>query len=490
MVVLTTKKTSARNSPRELYESSGKMAFGQLCNASGIPKDTLRRFLQAGYVPQPKQLLFHAAARSCDLPGGPTEIGFGGARGPGKSHASFAQMIIDDCQRIPNLKCLFLRKQAKAAREAFADLRREVLKNVPHRYLQSGSLELPNGSRVILGHFRTEGDIDAYLGLQYDLIVIEESTQLTAQKKREIRTCLRTSKTNWRPRVYHTTNPGGVDHYGFKLQFIEPWRMKTETNTRFIPATVRDNIFINTEYVANLEALVGWQRKAWLDGDWDIASGQYFSNFVREMVQIEPFDIPANWPIWGSLDYGFQHPTAIYLHASFDGSIYTWSEHVEQKQLPEYHAEVVRERLRAAGRSLRHLDSFAAGTDCFSQRGASDGLTIAMQYQKYGIDLTQAAVDRQSGWSEMLRRFGDKGRGKLPTVRIFSNCSLLLNCIPSLQHDPDKPEDVLKVNADEEGKGGDDPADAFRYGVMERAELRQPEGSDSDLAKALRGDYR
>jgi hypothetical protein len=32
-----------------------------------------------------------------------------------------------------------------------------------------------------------------------------------------------------------------------------------------------------------------------------------------------------------------------------------------------------------------------------------------------------------------------------------------------LQHDPNRPEDVLKVDADEDGNGGDDAADALRY---------------------------
>jgi phage terminase large subunit len=39
----------------------------------------------------------------------------------------------------------------------------------------------------------------------------------------------------------------------------------------------------------------------------------------------------------------------------------------------------------------------------------------------------------------------------------------LLECIPTLLHDPNRPEDVLKVDADEDGVGGDDAADALRY---------------------------
>jgi hypothetical protein len=38
-----------------------------------------------------------------------------------------------------------------------------------------------------------------------------------------------------------------------------------------------------------------------------------------------------------------------------------------------------------------------------------------------------------------------------------------------LQHDPNRPEDVLKVDADENGVGRDDAADALRYLVATRS---------------------
>ena len=38
----------------------------------------------------------------------------------------------------------------------------------------------------------------------------------------------------------------------------------------------------------------------------------------------------------------------------------------------------------------------------------------------------------------------------------------LLETLPALQHDPNRPEDVLKIDADEDGIGGDDAADALR----------------------------
>jgi hypothetical protein len=49
------------------------------------------------------------------------------------------------------------------------------------------------------------------------------------------------------------------------------------------------------------------------------------------------------------------------------------------------------------------------------------------------------------------------------TAFIHERCTRFIECLPSLQHDPNRPEDVLKVDADEDGVGGDDAADCLRY---------------------------
>ena len=60
-----------------------------------------------------------------------------------------------------------------------------------------------------------------------------------------------------------------------------------------------------------------------------------------------------------------------------------------------------------------------------------------------------------------------------PTLFIHERCGRLIETLPALQHDQSRPEDVLKVDADEEGVGGDDAADALRYLVaMKSREVR------------------
>ena len=421
--------------PWERYFEIGRRA--------GCPKDQMDRFQAADVIFQQRQLAASAAARLCDRADGPTAIGYGGARGGGKSHWLLGQMGVDDCQRVPGLKCLLLRKVGKANLEHFEDLRRKLFTRLPHEFSAfRGILTFKNGSRIIAGHFQNEKDIDAYLGLEYDVIGIEEATTLTARKYQDITTCCRTSKPNWRPRIYSTTNPGGVGHGWYRNRFIVPFQTGKEIDTRFIAARVTDNRWNNPEYIRVLQGLTGWQRRAWLDGDWDIAAGQYFTTLRREVHVVNDFNFDETrareWFL--ALDYGFAHYTVALLGCTDgDGNMFVVDEHAERLWLPERHAAAIKAMLarhKIGDRKLvvTDLKRSGAGADVFSRQ--SDGTTIAAQYAKHGINLRCANTDRVNGWAEIMSRFGDIEAGIRPTLFILSRCSRLLETLPALQHDP------------------------------------------------------
>jgi phage terminase large subunit len=381
---------------------------------------------------------------------------------------------VDDCQRVPGLKCLLLRKVGKANLEHFEDLRRKLFTNLVHDFSAfRGILTFDNGSRIIAGHFQNEKDIDAYLGLEYDVIGIEEATTLTARKYQDMTTCCRTSKPNWRPRIYSTTNPGGVGHGWYRKLFIEPWQRRAEAETRFIAARVTDNRWNNPEYTRVLEGLTGWQRRAWLDGDWDIAAGQFFTTLRRDVHIVSDFDETRAREWFCALDYGFTHYTVVLLGcADGDGSLFVVDEHAERLWLPQRHAPAIAAMLGRHASSNRRLEisdlkRFVAGADVFSRQ--SDGSTVASQYAKLGLTLKPANMERMSGWAEILHRFGDPANGVKPRLLIHERCARLVECLPALQHDPSRPEDVLKVDCDEDGVGGDDAADCLRYLVATKA---------------------
>ncbi len=442
--------------------------YAAAARAAGCPSDQIENFAAGGYAAQPKQLEFHAAARAADHTSGPEYIGMGGARGGSKSHSIFAQVALDDCVRMPGLKALFLRSVGKAARESFEDL---IGKVCPHllRYYQPGNsrLIIPNTSRIILGGFRHESDIANYLGIEYDVIAVEEYTLLSAEKKRLLRGSKRTAKPNWRAREYSSTNPGGVGHAWYKAEFVKPWETGAETTTRFIPATYRDNAYLKPEYVKWLNGLTGWLGRAWRDGDWEIAAGQFFTTWQRAVHVIdEPFTPPADWMRWAALDYGFVHPTVAYLFArDGDGVTYVLDEHYQAGWLPERQAEAIHALLHRNHTAYEKLAGFVAGTDIFAQRGNSE-ISIAQQYANAGLELTPANTDRINGAAQILRLLGDTAAGIAPRLQIFGRCTQLLECLPVMQHNPRRPEDVKKIDADAEGWGGDDPYDALRYGLM------------------------
>jgi hypothetical protein len=119
------------------------------------------------------------------------------------------------------------------------------------------------------------------------------------------------------------------------------------------------------------------------------------------------------------------------------------------------------------GLTVEQLRRFVAGTDVLSRQ--SDGTTIAGQYAREGITLRPASMERINGWAAVLQGFGDSEGGVRPKLFIHRRCGRLVETLPALQHDPSRPEDVLKVDADEDGVGGDDAADALRYMVATKS---------------------
>lgn len=457
------KKLSKKQQAEIEAQVAPYIAYAKTAKEQGCGLEQTHNFIKAGIVLQPKQLLFAAKCRECDLPDGPTSVMYAGGRGSSKSHAFMSQIFADDCQRIPGLKVLILRKSGKANKEQINDFRTKLLKNIPHHYKeQAGIIQLENGSQVLVGHFKDEKDISIYLGLEYDLIGIEEANQLTFTKIKAILSCLRTSKSNWRPRCYLTTNPGGVGHAQNKQVWYDPWKEGREKDTRYVHTLVYDNTFVNKEYVKYLESLTGWQRHAWLDGSWDFMAGAFFTNFSLEhhVVDFCPTSEARSWMC--GLDYGFQHPTAsLLMFEDKAGVIWILDEYSQNETVIEEHAENIRYMLRSHNVDLMDLQYFVAGKDCFSRK--PDGTTIADEYLKHGIELKPAEVDRINGWARMQQLLGDVSKGIQPKLYIHRRCKHLIHQIQIAQHSEKRPGDIDKFNANETGEGGDDSLDVCRY---------------------------
>jgi hypothetical protein len=104
--------------------------------------------------------------------------------------------------------------------------------------------------------------------------------------------------------------------------------------------------------------------------------------------------------------------------------------------------------------------------------------TVASQYAKLGITLRCANTERVNGWAEVLHRLGDPSNGVPARLFFHERCARLIECLPSLQHDPNRPEDVLKV----------DPGWCWRRGCGGLfAVFGRHEGAQSDAEEAEGG---
>lgn len=447
---------------------------------AGVPRDQLECFLKSGYVPLPWQLGFHATARSCDITGGPVWLGVGGARGPGKSHAVFAQCAIDDCQRVPNLKFLFLRQTSGAAKESFEDLIQKVIKNkIEYEYVNN-NIRFANGSKILLGGFHDERDIDKYVGIEYDGIAIEELNQLQRVRVDKLLGSMRTSKPNWRPRLYTSFNPGGKGHNDVKEMFIMPYRKNEETKTRFIPSTYKDNPYLNDEYTEYLEGLEGNLGKAWREGDWDIFEGQFFNEWreARHVVEPYPGGVPKGWKLVRAIDHGRTKPTCCLWGAiDFDGRLHIYREYYMAGVDADINAQKIKELSKDEVYAFTILDSA-----CFSKTGTEE--TIAEIYERNGVLCLPATKNRKSGWvlvHEYLRGdeflTADRTLAMQPRVVFYRICYNSIRTIPTLLHDESDPEDL-------DTNGEDHAADALSYILQWLHESKSPK-EKTEIEKKL-----
>lgn len=419
----------------------------------GMPVDQVERFLKAGYAPLPWAMKVHATAREADKEDGPFWIGLGGARGPGKSHLSMAQLM-DDCMRTPGLKALFLRKTKMSASESLDDLVRRVFGEIEYSYAPSlGKIEFPNGSRILIGGYQNENDIEKYIGIEYDVVVIEEASQIGEDKIIKFRGSVRTSKANWRTRIYLTTNPGGIGHSWFKKYLVQG-RDFIGGKTAFFPSTYKDNPFLAKDYIDYLEAIPGQLGKAWRDGDFDVFAGQAFPQFSYAKHVVTPFAIPENWFVWRGIDEGYTAAWCCVWAARDPDTrkIYIYREAYAKQLTIRQQAE----RINEMTQEWEHIALTYADPAMWTQKNMEGVISSsADEYRTNGVPLTKADNKRIAGKRKLDGLLATQPDG-LAGIMIFNNCTNLIEQLENLPVDANNPEDV--------DTGAEDHAyDATRY---------------------------
>lgn len=428
----------ARKKVEGLDEAMAAMV--KMAADAGMPADQVKNFVRGGYAPLPWAMKVHAAARAADREDGPFWIGLGGARGPGKSHLTMAQVGLDDCQRVPGLKVLFLRRTKMSAAESLDDLVRRVFQGVKYDYTPSqGRITFDNGSRILMGGYQNEADLEKYIGIEYDALVIEEAGQNSEDRVEKLRYSVRTSKQNWRARIYLTTNPGGIGHTWFK-KYMVGGKDFAGNRTIFFPSTYRDNPFLAKDYVDSLVAMPGQLGKAWRDGDWDAFAGQAFPLFDAGKHVVKPFPIPDNWYIWRGIDEGYSAPWCC-LWAARDPNtrrIYIIREAYAKQLTIRQQCERIKEMTPEG----EYVGMTYADPAMWAPKNM-DGVisSSADEYMRNGIPLMKGDNKRIAGKQKVDGLLANMPDG-MPGMLIFDTVVHLREQLENLPVDPNRPEDV------------------------------------------------
>lgn len=447
--------------------------------------------------PNPKQELFFKAHNRF--------IGYGGARGGGKSWAMRNKFILL-AFNYSGLKLLLLRKTLPELRENHILPMLAQLNDVAKYKKDERAFIFPNGSRIKMGYCDSENDIYQYQGQEYDVIGIEECTHFTWAQVQFLMTCNRTVRTDFKPRMYFTGNPGGVGHNWFKRLFVKGRYEQTENpdDYIFIPATVDDNTVLmrsNPEYVSILDNLPEALKQAHRYGNWDIFEGQFFEEF-RDLSEhysdgkwthvIEPFEIPSDWLIYRSFDFGYSKPfSCAWWAVDFDGRLYRILELYGCTKNPNEGVKWTPDRIFSEIAQIEREHRWLKGKQIIgvadpSIWDASRGEAIIETADKAGVFFSKGDNTRLPGWMQVHYRlqFDDNG---IPDMYVFSTCKGFIRTIPLLQYSETRPEDL---NTDQE----DHIADEVRYMCMARPiapkKVTKPEPIPDDPLNLYTDKYR
>lgn len=391
---------------------------------------------------------------------------FGGSRGPGKSYwLRWAAL-------------LYLLRMGKEGRhdvrvglfcETYPDLRDRQINKINMEFpLWIGEVketaedglcffvrEEYGGGKIALRNLDKPAK---YQSAEFAAVFVDELTKISYDTFNILRGSLR-----W-PGIDHTvfaaaSNPGGIGHGWVKRLWIDrdfPSELrKAADEFVFIRALPADNRHLTETYWEELNRMPDDLRAAWRDGNWDVFAGQAFNAWDQGRHVIQPFTIPAHWPRWRGLDWGFSAPfCCVWLTKDPDnGRIYVYREAYATELTDRQQARLIR--------SLTTTNDYRvtfADPALWARKNINNlVVTTADEYAAEGIPLTRADNDRLSGKRKVDRLLQNLPDG-LPGLQIFANCANLIRTLPSLPYDKAHVEDI-------DTQAEDHAYDALRYAL-------------------------
>lgn len=411
-------------------------------------------------------------------------IGFGGARGGGKSWAvrTKAKLL---AMSYPGIRIMIVRRTYPELVRNHIDLLRMELLNVARYNDKDKVLKFQNGSTISFMYCAKDKDLDALQGAEYDIICLDEATQLTEYQMKTITACVR-GVNRFPKRIYYTCNPGGQGHGYIKRIFIDRKYLAGEKpeDYTFIQSLVTDNYALmqsQPDYVEQLDALPPKLREAWRYGRWDVFEGQCFEEFTDDPEHytdrrwthvINPFEIPKEWKVYRGFDWGYAKPFSVGWYAiDHDGRMYRIRRYygcqLDGRTGESVANTGVKMRTAEIADNIRQIEQhdpnlkgrYIAGIADPSIFDESKGESIAAEMERHQVYFEKADNTRIAGKMQCHYRLAFDEHG-IPMFYVFNNDRDFIRTIPLLQYDEHKVEDI-------DTEGEDHIYDEWRYVCME-----------------------
>lgn len=322
------------------------------------------------------------------------------------------------------------------------------------------------GSGVLV--FRNLDDPSKYQSAEFACIAIDEITKNPEETFEDLRTRLRWAGIE-DVKFIAATNPGGIGHGWVKKKFIDGIHEETEQEGhlfKYIQALATDNPHLSEQYLISLEGLSPEKRRAFLEGDWDIFKGQYFTEWRKQIHVIPPHQIKDYNKNFVCGDYGYAKPSAVYwCSVDSDGVITVYRE----LYITSHTYEQLAEKIVSMTPHNEQIDYWVFDPAIWAKKGETEMSGAELMQNKYqelmgrGIHLIKGNNDRINGWNlvrEYLKPFIRNGE-QIAKLQVFNICENLIRTLPGLIYDAHRVEDL-------DSDGEDHSADAIRYGIMSR----------------------
>ncbi len=444
--------------------------------------------LKIKWWPQPRQEHFLSLAGLWppENPPEPSadEILYGGAAGGGKTDALLIAGMIY-ALKYPGCQIAYFRRTFPEleAPEGPVDRSQDLFYPVAQYWKGARQWKFVTGSSLKFMHLAEEEDKQRHRGDQIDLLIFDELTLFTKSMFEFLRSRNRSTVAGSKPMTLAGTNPGGIGHAWVRARFVDASEqgkkviLTPEGEKRlFVPAKLADNQALeqrDPNYRKRLMALPEAERKALLEGLWDVYAGQFFGEWSDYHV-VEPFTIPEDWTRIGSYDFGYPKPSVYSLYAlNPAGGAYKIAEHVTvrwEEGIPVQAPALISEQIEQVKALEKEWGKphYRVADPAIWQKNGQTGESIAESFNRAGLHFQQAKNERINGWMRLREWFkiqpGLDGK-PTPLLRYFRHCRYSTWSIPTLIHDPSKPGDL-------DTDGEDHAADTDRYFVMSRPEPR------------------